>query len=61
MLHVVPRIGSAPLAAVDAGTLNQLYAVLLANGRKDHAAGGLSPRTVRYIHTIIRRGRSRTP
>jgi integrase len=55
MLHVVPRIGSAPLAAVDAGTLNQLYAVLLANGRKDHAGGGLSPRTVRYIHTIIHR------
>ena len=44
-LHVVPRIGSAPVAAVDAGTLNQLYAALLANGRKDHAGGGLSPRT----------------
>ena len=54
-LHVVPRIGSAPLAAVDAGTLNQLYAALLANGRKDHAGSGLSPRSVRYIHTIIHR------
>ena len=54
-LHVVPRIGSAPLAAVDAGTLNQLYAALLAEGRKDHAGGGLSPRTVRYIHTIVHR------
>lgn len=54
-LHVVPRIGSAPVAAVDAGTLNQLYAALLANGRKDHAGGGLSPRSVRYIHTIIHR------
>jgi integrase len=54
-LHVVPRIGSAPLVAVDAGTLNTLYAVLLANGRKDYAGGGLSPRTVRYIHTIIHR------
>jgi integrase len=54
-LHVVPRIGSAPLVAVDAGTLNTLYAALLANGRKDYAGGGLSPRTVRYIHTIIHR------
>jgi integrase len=53
LLHVVPRIGSAPLAAVDAGTLNQLYAGLLAEGRRDYAGGGLSPRTVRYIHTII--------
>ena len=51
-LHVVPRIGSAPLAAVDAGTLNTLYAALLADGRRDHTGGGLSPRTVRYIHTI---------
>jgi integrase len=35
--------------------LNTLYAALLADGRKDHAGGGLSPRTVRYIHTIIHR------
>lgn len=54
-LHVVPRIGSAPLVAVDAGTLNQLYAALLADGRKDYAGGGLAPRTVRYIHTILHR------
>ena len=54
-LHVVPRIGSAPLVAVDAGTLNPLYAVLLAEGRKDHAEGGLSPRTVRYVHAIVHR------
>ena len=52
-LHVVPRIGSAQLAAVDAGTLNRVYAALLADERKDHDGGGLSPRTVRYIHTII--------
>jgi len=54
-LHVVPRIGSAPPVAVDAGTLNQLYAALLADGRKDYAGGGLAPRTVRYIHTILHR------
>lgn len=52
-LHVLPSIGSAQLSAVDAGTLNQLYASLLADGRKDHAGGGLSPRTVRYIHAIL--------
>jgi hypothetical protein len=55
-LYVVPQIGSAPPATVDAGTLNTRYAALLADGRrKDHAGGGLSPRTVRYIHTIIHR------
>jgi integrase len=35
--------------------LNTLYAALLVDGRKDHARGGLSPRSVRRIHTIIHR------
>jgi integrase len=54
-LHVEPYIGSAPLTAVDAGVLNRLYARLLADGRKDQARGGLSSRSVRYVHTIIHR------
>jgi integrase len=54
-LHVVPAIGSAQLATIDGGALNRLYAALLANGRKDYAGGGLSPRSVRYVHTIIHR------
>jgi integrase len=54
-LHVVPRLGSVQLRRVDAGMLNTLYAALLADGRKDHARGGLSPRTVRYVHTIVHR------
>ncbi len=51
-LHLLSYIGSAPLAAIDAGTLNGLYARLLANGRKTAEGGGLSPRSVRYVHTI---------
>jgi integrase len=55
-LHVLPYVGSARLTAIDAGTLNTLYARLLAEGRKDQQAGkGLSPRSVRYVHTIIHR------
>jgi len=55
-VHVLPRIGSMVLQEVDAGTLNRLYAELLATGRRGHRAGsGLSPRTVRYIHTILHR------
>ena len=54
-LHVVPRIGSVGLQQVDAGLLNRLYADLLDHGRLDGKPGGLSPRTVRYIHTIIGR------
>lgn len=52
--HVVPRIGSARLSSVDAGTLNRLYAELLTDGRRD-GKGGLSARTVRYIHTVLHR------
>jgi integrase len=53
-LHVVPRIGALRLPQVDAGTLNTLYAELLSEGRAD-GAGGLAPRSVRYVHTIVHR------
>jgi len=53
-LHVVPTLGDLPLRAVDAGVLNRLYADLLADGNKARD-GGLSPRSVRYVHTIVHR------
>jgi integrase len=53
--HVIPRIGGIPLQQLDAGILNKLYADLLDHGRLDGRPGGLSARTVRYIHTIIGR------
>lgn len=54
LLHVEPYIGTIPLQSLDAGTLNGLYARLLANGRRDRE-GGLSARSVRYVHTILHR------
>lgn len=54
-LHVLPCLGSTPLQRVDGGMLNALYAALLADGNRSHAGGGLSPRTVRYVHTILHR------
>jgi integrase len=54
-LHVLPYLGSAALVSVDAGTLNGLYTHLLADGRRNQAGGGLSPRSVRYVHTIAHR------
>jgi integrase len=53
--YVIPRIGSIRLQSLDAGTLNRLYAELLEGGRRDGKPGGLSPRTVRYISTILHR------
>lgn len=52
--HVLPHIGEVPLQQLTPVHLNQLYAKLLTEGRRD-GAGGLSPRTVRYIHTILRK------
>jgi integrase len=54
-LHVIPRIGGIGLQQLDAGVLNRLYAELIEHGRLDSKQGGLSGRTVRYIHTIIGR------
>jgi integrase len=54
-LHVLPRLGSVQLRRVDAGMLNALYAALLADGKQSNGGGGLSPRSVRYIHTIVHR------
>ncbi len=53
-LHVTPYIGTLPLPKIDAGVLNGLYARLLKEGRRDRQ-GGFSPRTVRYVHTILHR------
>ena len=50
--HVLPTLGGRALRDIGSGQLNALYATLLADGRRN-GAGGLSPKTVRYIHTII--------
>jgi Phage integrase, N-terminal SAM-like domain/Arm DNA-binding domain len=54
-LHVLPHLDSVQLRRIDAGMLNGLYAALLADGRKNYADGGLSPRSVQYVHAIIHR------
>lgn len=51
-LHVLPRLGRAKLAELTSGILNRLYGNLLADGRCDEQ-GGLSAKTVRYIHTTL--------
>ena len=51
-LHVVPYIGGVPLAALTSARLTALYRQLEQTGRHD-GSGGLSARTVRYVHTIV--------
>lgn len=51
-MHVVPRLGHLPLQGLNPAHLDLLYADLLAGGRRD-GQGGLSVRTVAYIHVIL--------
>jgi integrase len=54
-LHLVPTLGQVPLARLTGAKIDGLYRDLERSGRQDHASGdGLSARTVRYIHTILK-------
>lgn len=61
-LHIIPEIGGIKLMQLQTCDLQKLYNDKLKSGRKDKQkvdgkivtkAGGLSPKTIRYIHTII--------
>ncbi|GAA2040669.1 site-specific integrase [Terrabacter terrae] len=56
-LHVVPYLGALRLDQLTGSRLTRLYRQLESEGRAD-GSGGLSPRTVRYIHTIVHSGLS---
>jgi integrase len=51
-LHVLPYLGTRPLRSLTPLALDQLYADLRDHGRRN-APGGLKPKTVRYVHTIL--------
>jgi len=52
-LHVKPYLGDVPLGKVSRQKIARLYADLEDHGRAD-GTGGLSARTTRYVHTILR-------
>lgn len=49
--HVLPVLGRLPLTEITTHRLNNLYTALLQSGNS--RGGGLSAKTVRYIHTTI--------
>jgi len=51
-LHVGTALAAAAVNTVTARDLNELYGRLLREGRRD-GRGGLSPRSVRYLHTLL--------
>jgi hypothetical protein len=52
--HLVPGVGAIELQRLSPAQLNTFYRVLLTTGRRNRA-GGLAPKTVRSIHSILHR------
>ena len=52
--HIMPTLGHVPLAQLQPLDLQRFYAAKLRDGRADGKSGGLSSRTVRYLHGLLR-------
>jgi integrase len=51
--NIVPLLGQVKLSKLNAMQISGAYSAALASGRRD-GKGGLSPRTVRHMHRILR-------
>ena len=51
--HIIPALGHLRLAQLQTAHIQRLYNDKLQGGRLDGKPGGLSPKSVRYIHTVI--------
>lgn len=52
--HIIPAFGAIMLTKLQPIHLQDFYQAKLSGGRLDGKAGGLTPRTVKYFHSIIR-------
>jgi len=50
--HLIPTLGSIPLARLQPAHLTAMYADKRENGRL-HGTGGLAPRSVRHLHIVL--------
>jgi integrase len=57
-VHVVPRLGGIRLQALTPMHLDKMYAELLARGNMRTEGTALSARTVRYVHTVLKKALS---
>lgn len=55
--HLIPRIGEMRLKNLTPMRIQKLYAELLESGRADKK-GGLSPRSVLYVHRVLKKALS---
>jgi integrase len=52
--HIIPALGSIMLRKLSPTHIKDLYQAKLTGGRLDGKQGNLAPRTVKYLHSIIR-------
>ncbi|MGI6601353.1 MAG: tyrosine-type recombinase/integrase [Dethiobacteria bacterium] len=51
--HIIPALGHLKLPQLQTAHIQRLYNKKLKSGRLDGRKGGLSPRSIKYIHTVI--------
>lgn len=51
--HIIPALGHLKLPQLQTVHIQRLYNKKLKSGRLDGRKGGLSPRSIKYIHTVI--------
>lgn len=51
--HIIPALGHLQLPQLQTAHIQRLYNDKLKGGRLDGKPGGLSPKSVKYIHTVI--------
>ena len=53
--YILPALGAVPLQRLTPAQVQAFYATQLTRARAGRNGGGLSPRTVRYLHAILHR------
>jgi integrase len=56
---LIPALGALPLAKLTPSQIEKAYSDWASGGRRDSKPGGLSPRTRRYIHVVLKSALSR--
>jgi integrase len=56
---LIPALGALPLAKLTPSQIEKAYSDWATGGRRDSKPGGLSPRTRRYIHVVLKSALSR--
>ncbi len=51
--HIIPALGHLKLSELQTAHIQRLYNEKLKGGRLDGKPGGLTPKSVRFIHTVI--------